>query len=130
MGSNWTKVFDHKNRCVGHIRETRAGKWQVKSAVRTKSFDDWFEAHTWLIVNRRGVKWQVKTSLSHQYWTGSDWSLERLEGKVFARKGDAEVVASTFENPSLWDKVVVVPFKENNWRDANDGMPSCIRIRK
>jgi len=125
----WTKVFDHTNRCVGQIRQTKSGKWVVKSSVRVKPFDDWFDAHTWLIVNRRGVKWQVKTLASHQYWTGSDWDMDRLRGKIFARKGDAHACALSFEiNP--WDRVVVVPYKENNWADVNDGMPSCLRIRK
>lgn len=114
MGSNWTKVFGHTGRCIGHMRQNRAGRWVVKSDVRTKSFADWFDAHTWLLTHRQGVKWQVKTFASHRYWTGNYWSEDRLAGKVFKRSADAEACANSFPENS-WDRVVVVPFKKDNW---------------
>ena len=129
MDNGWTKVFDHKNRCVGHMRQNRNGRWVVKSDARTKSFNDWFDAQQWLMTARRGVKWQVKTLASHQYWTGSAWSDDRLDGKVFTRKGDAQACAASFR-ASSWDRVCVVPFRQDNWAGADDGMPSCLRIPK
>jgi hypothetical protein len=119
QGKEWLVVKGRTGKVTGRIRRTSPSfssspRWIVEGYDH--SFKGHLDAMKWLLKRNEGMQYQVKTALSHLYWTGKDWSLNRKEGKLYKTEGKAENVADTLrEAKDGWDEVVVVSWTADNW---------------
>lgn len=116
----WQPVFNHRRKVIGHVRRVSGPfeadqQWEVKGCDGV-TFEDIFDAQKWL-AEQQGVRYQVKTELSHRYWTGSEMGseMDRSAGRVYAREIDAENVARQFDTGTSWDRVCVALWTPDNW---------------
>jgi hypothetical protein len=73
----------------------------------------------YLLKRNEGMQYQIKSALSHLYWTGKTWSTVRNEGKLFKTEGKAELEAARMKGYTEgWDKVLVISWVADNWRRA------------
>ena len=118
--SEWQPVRDHKQKVIGRIRRVSGAfeadqRWEVQG-LEAVTFEDVFDAHKWLL-EQQGVRYQVKTELSHRYWTGNEMGLEmnRDAGRLYAREIDANRVATQFDTGKSWDRVCVAVWRSDNF---------------
>ena len=114
----WQTVTGSKGQKIGQMRRTNKGRWMVDG--RTGSFVSPLDAMDFLQKREEALQFQVKTALSHEYWTGSVWSHDRDQGKLYKTKGRAEIVAHELNKTKnagsqSWNKVVVADWVEDNW---------------
>lgn len=117
---SWQKIRNHRQKVLGRVRRLSGAfdadqRWEVEG-LDGVVFEDWFEAHKYLLEND-GVRWQVKTELSHRYWDGTKMGAEmdRDAGRVYAREGDAEKLARKFDTGKSWDRVCVAAYRPDNF---------------
>lgn len=111
---------------VGKIRRLSGTfepeRWMVDG--REKPFTDYLRAVEWMLKRTRCMKFQVKTALSHEYWTGEGWSRKREHGKLYKTRYQA-LRAAQKQNEARnggrkgWDEVVAVQWVASNWEDCH-----------
>lgn len=118
--SDWQPVFNHRNKKIGRVRRVSGAfdadqQWEVEG-LEGVTFEDFFDAHKYL-AEHDGVRYQVKTELSHRYWTGTQMGTEmdRSAGRVYAREIDADKVATQFDTGTSWDRVCVAAWRTDNF---------------
>lgn len=118
--SQWQPVFNHRNKKIGRVRRVSGAfeadqQWEVEG-LEGVTFEDWFDAQSWL-AEQDGVRYQVKTEMSHRYWTGTKMGreMDRDAGRVYAREVDAERLALQFDTGKSWDKVCVAAWRKDNF---------------
>lgn len=118
--SQWQPVYNHRNKVIGRVRRLSGAfeadqQWEVEG-LEDVTFEDLFDAQKWL-AEQDGLRYQVKTEMSHRYWTGTEMGreMDRSAGRVYAREGDAERLASQFDTGTSWDKVCVAAWRKDNF---------------
>ena len=118
--SKWQPVYNHNKKVIGRVRRVSSAfapdqQWEIEGTDGV-TFEDYFDALKY-VVEQDGLRYQVKTELSHRYWTGTEMSAEmdRQAGRVYAREIDAERVARRFDTGSSWDRVCVVAWRPDNF---------------
>lgn len=114
----WTTVKGQRGKKLGRMRRTKGGRYVVEG--RTGSFDNPFDAMDFLQRREDGMQYQIKTALTHEYWTGTEWVKDRNQGKLYRTKGKAQNVARELNESKnggsqSWNKVVVAEWVEDNW---------------
>ena len=119
--SKWQPVWNHRQKVIGRVRRVSGAfeadqQWEVEG-LEGVTFEDVFDAHKWLLEND-GVRYQVKTELSHRYWDGNQMGTEMDQdaGRIYAREIDAEKVASQFDTGKSWDRVCVAVWRADGFR--------------
>jgi hypothetical protein len=117
--SKWQPVYNHHSKVIGRVRRVSSAfapdqQWEIEG-VEGVTFEDVFDAQKYL-AEQDGLRYQVKTEMSHRFWTGTQMGeeLDRSAGRVYAREIDAERVASQFETKG-WDKVCVAAWRPDNF---------------
>jgi hypothetical protein len=124
MGKNsvteWHPVRNHRNKVIGRIRRVSGPfeadqVWEVEG-LEFVTFEDAFDAHKYL-AEQDGLRYQVKTELSHRYWDGRQMGAEmdRDSGRVYAREIDAEKLQRQFDVGKSWDRVCVAAWRQDNF---------------
>lgn len=114
---NWVTVTGWKGQKLGRVRRLQQNPelWVIEgreAQMWSNSLDAMRE-----LLEGKGVRYQVKTMMSHRYWTGLRWTEEREKGQVFADRETALRAAKKLDrDPHSWDRVVVVEWERNNWR--------------
>jgi hypothetical protein len=118
--SQWQPVYNHRSKVIGRVRRLSGAfdadqQWEVEG-LDGVTFDDLFDAQKWL-AEQDGLRYQVKTEMSHRYWTGTEMGreMDRDAGRVYAREVDAERLASQFDTGTSWDKVCVAAWRKDNF---------------
>jgi hypothetical protein len=116
--TTWQTVTGRSNQKLGRMRRTRKGRWVVEG--RTGSFVSPLDAMDFLLRREENMQYQVKTALSHEYWTGKAWVKDRNQGKLYKTKGKAENVAHELNKTKnsgsqSWNRVLVADWVEDNW---------------
>lgn len=115
-------VKSRSGKAAGRIRRTSPAytdrpRWVVEGVDH--SFPGHLEAMKYLLKRNEGMQYQIKSALSHLYWTGKTWSTVRNEGKLFKTEGKAELEAARMKGYTEgWDKVLVISWVADNWRRA------------
>ncbi|NIT79672.1 MAG: hypothetical protein GWN58_33485 [Anaerolineae bacterium] len=124
MGTNsasaWQKVRNHRGKVIGRMRrvcETFEAdqRWEVEG-LEGVTFEDWFDAQGFLLEND-GMRYVVKTELSHRFWTGTEMGpeMDRSVARVYAREIDARKVADQFDTGKSWDRVCVAVWRADGF---------------
>jgi len=118
--SSWQKVTNHRRKVIGRVRRVSGPfeadqQWEVEG-LEGITFEDWFDAHSYL-AERDGIRYVVKTEMSHRYWTGTEMGpeMDRSVARVYARELDAEKIARQFDTGNSWDRVCVALWREDNF---------------
>jgi len=117
----WQPVYNHRNKVIGRVRRVNAAafevdeQWEVEG-LEGVTFEDKFDAHKYL-AEQDGLRYQVKTELSHRYWDGTKMGREmnRDGGRVYAREVDAERLQRQFDTGKSWDRVCVAAWRADNF---------------
>jgi hypothetical protein len=118
--SDWQKVTNHRHKVVGRVRRISGPfeadqRWEVEG-LEDVTFEDWFDAMSWL-AEQDGMRYQVKTELSHRYWDGTKMGkeMDRDSGRVYAREIDADKLAKQFDTGKSWDRVCVAAWRSDHF---------------
>lgn len=118
--SEWQPVRNHRNKVIGRVRRLSGSfeadqVWEVEGLAGV-TFEDWFDAQKYL-AEQDGMRYQIKTELSHRYWTGTEMGreMDRDSGRVYAREIDADKLATQFDTGKSWDRVCVSAWREDNF---------------
>lgn len=114
----WQTVKGRNGKRTGRMRQTKKGRWVVEG--RSGSFATPLDAMAYLLRREEGMQYQIKTALSHEYWTGKGWSKDRNEGKLYKTQGKAENVAAELNlvknsGSQSWNRVLAVEWVADNW---------------
>ncbi len=119
--SAWQPVRNHRNKVIGRVRRVNVGafevdqRWEVEG-LEGVTFEDWFDAHGYLL-EHDGMRYVVKTELSHRFWTGTEMGpeMDRSVARVYAREIDARKVADQFDTGKSWDRVCVAVWRADGF---------------
>jgi hypothetical protein len=118
--SEWQPVYNHRQKKIGRVRRVCGAfeadqQWEVEG-VDGVTFEDFFDAHKYL-AEQDGMRYQVKTELSHRFWTGTEMGreMDRSAGRVYAREIDADKLATQFDTGTSWDRVCVAAWRKDNF---------------
>jgi len=116
--AQWQTVRGCRSRTLGRMRQTRKGRWLVEG--RSGSFVSPLDAMSFLLRREEEMQYQIKTALSHEYWTGEGWSHDRDQGKLYKTLGRAEIVARDLNKrrnngSQSWNRVLAVEWVQDNW---------------
>lgn len=119
---NWTTVTGWKGQQLGRIRCLSRDPvrklpeiWIIEG--RDTEFYSSSIAAMRVLLEGKGVRYQVKTMQAHRYWNGGRWTKSRRGGKVYQTRDEALKVAEALDlDKRTWDRVVVAEWEANNWR--------------
>jgi hypothetical protein len=105
---------------IGTVRQRPGGKWIATGC--SHGWDTIYAAMDYLTRMDESCQFQIKSALSHKYWTGKGWSKNRDNGKLYRTRGQANLVApdlnDKYRNGSKsWDTIIVIEHVDDNWRN-------------
>ena len=104
--SAWQPVYNHRSKKIGRVRRVSGPfeayqQWEVEG-LSGVTFEDWFDAHSWL-AEQQGVRYQVKTELSHRYWDGTEmWDSHATRAANLAVAEADLVTGADTVPPTVW----------------------------
>jgi hypothetical protein len=103
----WTDVKNAAGKRIGRIRRIsrEPEMWAIAGRPR-EVFSNSLTAIR-LLLEKDGLRFVVKTGLSHRYWTGSRWTNSAAQAQVLPYVKAVEIQESLDVNPKSWDRVVV-----------------------
>lgn len=120
----WTIVRGWKGQKLGRIRaiirDTLGNpldqRFWVVEGREQELFSDATEA-TRALLEPAGIRYQVKTMMSHLYWDGTGGWTTRKRGKVYQTRDEALLAVAALDwDKRTWDRVICAEWELANWR--------------